>query len=266
MELDTSHTQLEGQAPEAFQIRFVGNDVTPETIPVRELGEAIIQFENAIRIIVEKRHPNVKHPSLFLTSVDFESCGWRFFPDAKSFAVPAILSICTAISSGDFSEIPYDALGCLDPIVRIAKKHKCLGEINQYSGITKSSLVGFGPQTEIVRPKERTIKGETSIFAFVQWAGGQKPKIHVVLPDESLLNCESTREVIKQIKIYEWYTFHGTAVWDLNTDKMVSLSISSATRNETESALTAFTEISAKLGHIFDDENPDEFARRMRDS
>lgn len=252
------------QTGNEYQLRFSGNGVSPTTVPVHELCDVLSAFDNAIRLIITDKDTHANEATLYLVSVDNESLGLRTISNYAAKTAVAISLITSTITSQVYSGIPEKSIAEIEKIIRFTHRHNCIGEINGITNGVKTNLATITADTEIKRPAESTIKGNTSIFAFVQWAGGVNPRVHLLLPDEKTLNCKANREIIQNLKIYDWHTFHGQAEWDATNGKLLAFNITGAVHRENKSAYDAFSKISERFGHIFDNQSPDDFFNEMR--
>jgi hypothetical protein len=249
---------------DGYQLRFYGEGISPGTIPVADLTEILGAIDSAIRAIILERDENANKASLFLVSIDNQSLGLQFVPNFATKAAVAFAMLSSVIQSQVYSGIPEKSITEIDKIVRFTHRYNCNGEINVITNGSKLTLATITPDMEIKRPAEIALKGRTSIFAYLLWAGGKNPKIHLILPDESLLNCKASKDLIKHLVMYDWYTFEGDAEWDMATGKIVSFRAIEATHRENPSALDAFTKISEKFSDMFGDDDPAEFFHDMR--
>jgi hypothetical protein len=251
-------------APEEFQLRFYGEGVSPTSIPVHELSEVLNALDSTIRSIVIDSDAHAEGMSLFLVQVTDESLGLRVVSNYAAKAALAFSLVSSAVQSQVYSGIPEKSITEFEKIIRFTQKHNCNGEINGFTNGTKTTLATITPETEIKREAEIKISGKTSIFAYVQWAGGKTPRIHLMLPDERYLSCKAERELIKKLRIYDWYSFDGDAEWDAVNDKLVSFKVSDVTHRDNPSSLKAFDQISQQFHHVFGDQSPEEFFNDMR--
>lgn len=209
-----------------LEIRFVGDDVKPNTVKPHEIAELIIAFEKSLLSDIKERHPEIDINELLFGFKEIQdaSIGVRFIPKlVRDIVVGSFTLISTSFETGDFSSISNETISELKPLTKFSKKYNCIGEFN-LNGRTLSS---FTSTTEIQYNKNPIIEGEVKLFGRVIDSGGDNPNVHLKINDEHTIIIPTSEAFAKQLayKLYEKVNLVGTAKWDALTFEIKSFKI-----------------------------------------
>lgn len=248
-----------------LQLRFIG-DIKPQNERAHDIGEVMSAFEDALAVIVVRRHPQLKRDTiaLGLTKIEHESVGLVFEPDLNELVFSAALELIGAIQDKAWANLPYGSLAALRKILRFVIKKKCTAQlkINQAEHVVSTLLT---PETVI--PSSVSLFGETEIYGQVRRAGGSEPKVEIRTLQGETLYCSTTEEIARQLggRLYEQVGVRGAAEWNFETLEIEEFEITKVLNYTSTTPSDAFKKLSESFGSYFAGiDNVEEWAHEVR--
>ena len=201
-----------------LKLRFTGEHIKPTSERAHDIGEIISAFEEAIAIIVARRHPQLKRESvtISLVGVEHKSVGLVFEPNLEELVFPAIFDLMEAIQDKAWALLPYGTLNALRKILRFVNKRECVAQLSTAYGDRAISTI-LTPDTII--PSSVSLFGETQVYGEVKRVGGSEPKVELRTLQGETLYCTTSEEIAKQLgsRLYEQVGVYGVAEWNFET-------------------------------------------------
>lgn len=208
-----------GAESSKLELRFAGNNVSPDVVKPSEVAELLVGFEKAILSEIKDRHPEFDTNQIFLvfSQIKNESLGLEFLPKTiQDVIVSTFTIISSSFQTGDFTQLNNDTISELRTLTKFSKRHNCAG----YFKLNGQDISSFTPSTEIPLNKNPIIKGDIKIFGRVMDAGGKNPNVHLRISDSNQEFIFTTTEShAKELahKLYEKVYLFGSAKWDAIT-------------------------------------------------
>lgn len=209
-----------------FEVKLVGEHLTPDKISSRDVGKLIASIEQMIASIVARDNPALdideKDVVVGLSSVREGSYVLGFETAYESEAVRAYTTVTNAISTADFRSLPPNSIKAVKEIRVITRKYHTDTEFWLHNG-QSVQLATVKPET-LIETDEFVIKGTTTLYGTVIAVGGEDPP-RVRL---RLIGMGKTREfnladrrgsglaLARQLgqRLYTKVGLRGTAHWD----------------------------------------------------
>lgn len=236
-----------------FEIRLDGIGVSPSTVRIKDLTDIISSFEEIMIDLTKKEYPDIDTNDIVigLSEILGGSAKFRF----QSFLPSMLATFVTftqAIANNDYKHIP------LEPIRKMtecSKRLQCNIEFRK-SFDSKIPLAKITPNTHITAPENQYIEGQTTIYGIIERIGGKDPTVMVTLLNGQTIYSKINAEFAKKIasKLYNWVGLIGTALWELESYKIVSFEISDITNYEYTPISVSVSELSGMIGKYWSSE------------
>ena len=253
--------------PPLFDVRFEGQGIYPEKIPLRSLVTTLsaVQRLAAGSAPIDEEETDVDNEvepdeSLRLLDIKRGSAVFQISTPTTSDPRPALHRLRLI---GDFLEdqendvenIDY-ALSPIKDLSATARSLDCTITLRE-AGPGKRILARFQPTSYESISKVLLVEGETSFVGTVQRVGGAtgvKCGLRVGFQHRMLICRVPEKDVARAIgkRLYEDVVVHGTADWLKRSWKMVSFTIRSVTQPAQGSILDAFEELRQAGGKSWD--------------
>lgn len=207
---------------EIIEIKFEGNGIKPSKVKASEIAELIKSYETSIVSLIKREYPELDEDFVLLSfdQIDDKSISIKCLAHkATQYVIPAYLLLTTSVASGNYNQLPQEAVEGLRCLTRFSKKHNCDGNFIQ----NNQRLASFHPDTKITYSNENVIKGETTIFGEVQRAGGVDPRVTLKINNEYTISFDVKKEIAIQLagNLYKDVSLLGIATWDKKTYRVL---------------------------------------------
>ena len=201
---------------ELLELKFIGDDISPELIKAKDLAELITAFEDSILRIVLNKNPELieENKIVGLVNIEKSSAKFRFKPSYPSIALSAFLALSNSITQNNYSKSPLKSVESLVKISEFSKRHNCTAEFRSKINSPQPEAI-ITPSTLVEVPESLFITGETTIYGKIERVGGAKPKVMIRSEDNNLIICDISEEMAQQLghKLYKISGFVGSAKW-----------------------------------------------------
>ncbi len=198
-----------------LEIKFSGDDISPEKISLDELSYNILLFDKLIRPIIEQENNDI---SLDRSYVGFTDLGNRsislryIIKQNLTTVLEAFTLLLISISDKDISRLPVKTINELDKISKFNEKWNCKAEFGEFKDENFINYVGF--TNEFKSEKLAQIKGETTLYGYVERAGGEDhPSLLFLLPHGEKIEVSVTKEQAASVRLYSNVGIKGEATW-----------------------------------------------------
>ncbi len=163
--------------PVLLELRFIGKNLKPKTLSIKELTTLLDRFDRAMKAIMVSRHPHLEIPPNYISleNIKHNSIGLQCAVnslDEESYE--AFSEFSEGIQSGDYDNFPAESLDSLNYFSTFNKKRNStmvvgtrksgrFKKLAEFKGIEKSKLSSFSDT--------RTLYGE-----LIQIGGKTNPK------------------------------------------------------------------------------------------
>jgi hypothetical protein len=250
-----------------FQLQLIGANVTPETVPAKELADFVEQVEAAVRAAVE-RDPTLAALSpdevlVSLVGVDEGSNKLTFA--VASAALLAVAAITEAVATAHYAAIPPPSQEALSAISRQAARRKWLVEFqpDQGRGIRHAVISEDHP---VPAPTVAKISGSMTILGQCMRVGGAQPRAEIRLPSGDLLFIDITEEMAISLGplLYKPVSLEGRATWEVEGWKLVEFRATRLTEYRGAPIPQTFAELAKASGGRWDNIDAAEYVRELR--
>lgn len=238
-----------------IELRFKGNNISPDKVKASEIGLLVINFEKALLNQIKEAEPsiNISNEVLFtFERIDNNSLDLFFIPkQVREIVVASYVVIATAFSTGDYTKINKESISALNEIVKFSKRNSCTGSFN----LDNEEISSFEPNHEIAIPKSQTITGETTLYGKIIRIGGEEPKVHFRIDENQKLIFDIDENLAKKLspKIYDFIGLVGIATWNSKDFSIEKFEVSRLLEFDNKPIATTFTEISGLIGKYWDE-------------
>jgi hypothetical protein len=220
------------------EVRIVGQDIAPEKISSRDVGELIASIEQMIASVVARDNPSLqideKEVIVGLAAVQQGSYILQFQSVYADEVAQAYTFITQSIASADYSDLPPKTLNAIKDIRKITRKYRTDTEFWSKNGVQQQlAVVTQNTRIELDTP---LISGKTTVYGTVIGIGGEDPpRVRIRLIDGRQLYCNITRRddlrVARQLgqRLYQRVGLHGTARWDVRDMALVDFVVETVT-------------------------------------
>ena len=205
-----------------------GRNVHPETIGMGELGELLKQLEVSIRSAVSPleltNHSDSRVPLISLIDLHKGNSS-DMGMSVLDYAIPAVSAMTKALAQKDFASLPPRTHAGLRNIYKwAANSHRVLEfQEDQALGIFKASISRAHP---VPKPAEDEpcVEGQTTVWGYLEKAGGRKPKAFLHFPDGSKVIVNADEATTKELggRLYEDVGIEGVATWRIRDRKLLA--------------------------------------------
>jgi len=237
-----------------YELRFLGQDMSPEKVSASDLGDLIESFESLLITNALKDNPNLKKEdlSISLVSIKKGSLALGVSLHQPIIQAPIIKKISKDITRNDFSEYSGKEIEYLKSIFGFTKKHRCTAQISEGSEV-KTLLAEITSETQI--SPTSLITGETTIYGRIFAVGGIVPNVHIETPSGEKLICKVNLQLAKVLanRLYGWVGLIGKARWDSKFFQIQDFEIEEILDYEPGSTLKTIEELKKTYGKYFKD-------------
>lgn len=147
-------------------------------------------------------------------------------------------------------------------ILKVAKSKSANFKI--ITSKSKTPLTTFLHTKELPDNWQNTLKGITSIYGELLNIGGSEPHAKVRIHTGRTINCDLSKDLAKKIssRLYSQIGLTGIATWDTNENQVVAFKAMDVLNYNPSS--NSMNRLSEKFGKYFEDINPDEFIKEIR--
>jgi hypothetical protein len=205
-----------------FSVRFVGDDIAPERIPLRAVNDAL----SAVQDIASARDPfemGRVPPEKSIGLLDVRrgsaiySCVARA-PDEAKRNLSRFAAVLTDNGETDAeSDLLVSVLSSIQSLSEVAKSNRCRIEIDLLDGPQRFTFsVSEGDFTRL--SKSLLLKGDTTVVGKIERAGGvtgMKCLLRVPGRRRALYCNVQSRDLVRRLgqHLYETIAATGSAVW-----------------------------------------------------
>ncbi len=212
-----------------IEIKFSGGEISPSKIALSELSHNILLLEKLIKPIIEEQQPSIQLDKTFagLQELGNRSISLRYvIKEHKDIVLAGFALLIQCITDKNIESLPTKTVDEIQTISRFNSKYHCQVELGETVGDNFQTYVNFGD--EYVAEKLLQIKGSTTVYGEIEWVGGAKPTITLVLKTGEKIDVEVTKEDAHAWQAYSNVGIVGDAVWrgkDLKLSKLVAKEI-----------------------------------------
>ena len=237
-----------------FELKFFGNDISPEKVKPSEIAQLLANFERIIINQAQFESPGIDSDEVLFCfdKLDDKSLDLIFKTlKLKDILLSSYLTVATAFTTGDYSKIDKSAITPLKDIVKFTKKHNCEGSFK----LNDETISSFNSNVEINYNLPQSIKGETTIYGKIIRVGGEEPRIHFRTSDDEKLIFDIDESLAKKLasKLYEFIGLIGTATWNINNFRIENFKIDSIIELDNKPITEILDEIKGVIGKYWDE-------------
>ncbi len=256
-----------------FEVRFIGKDVSPESVPIRTVSEAL----SAVQDLASGRDPfETPHvpqsKSIGLVRVRRGSAVYTCVAQDPSGARKNLALVGKALSSpDDESENEHTIVASLKPLDRlsvIARSVGCRLEIIGLNGAPKLLATIEGDSFDKISGRH-LVQGETTVVGALQRVGGATEMRCSMLVEgrHGLLYCDvASKELVQRLgqHLYEQIAATGTAVWINRIWRIYKFTVRDFTQPKTDNPLKAIEKLRKAGLRAWDSvSNPETYLREL---
>lgn len=205
-----------------IEVRLIGDDLTPNKISSRDVGELITAIEQMIAAVVAQDNPalGIKEDEVIVGLSGVEK-GSYILQFESLYEIPsqnAYQKIAEAVVTGKYDNLPIHSIEAIRTTRKIARTYKTETQFWEKNGQYRQ-LATIAPNTEIdvILP---TIAGKTTLYGYIIGImGSDPPRVHLRLISGEKIICNVTRknnlQVARQLgqSLYTNVGVRGTATW-----------------------------------------------------
>jgi hypothetical protein len=204
-----------------IKIKMTGTRVSPESVPVHELGDLLTQLQRAIIEILKAQ--GVDATEDYISLVGIKKGSNLLTVSVPDRASPALRVIAKAAKTQDYTPIPLEAHRSLFNIYKKAAEKEWKLELlgSPALKIPKAVISINHPVPEI--EVERVVSGSTTLYGRIIGVGGErKSKVRLRLVDGSALDIDADEDFARTCGrlIYEDVALDGEVAWNANWELM----------------------------------------------
>lgn len=256
-----------------FVFEIEGENVSPQTVGLRNLLEILANFEAAVAVTA-KSHALAGEAEAELHLVSVGDGSDRLTFAATERAYRAASTITRAIATDDFESVPLVAH---ESLRRLSKCSRSTGWTFRLSTRRNGHAAGtrtlpevieaaITPDKELMLPTEVT--GATTLLARVDRVGGESsPTASVYLERGEKLTVELRDKVMAQSlgdRLFQVVSLDGIATWNYETWSIKRFVVQRIGEFEDTSAKEAFRALSEAAGNRWESVDPMEFVAELR--
>lgn len=246
-----------------FQISLTG-DVKPDTTRAGDLAEFLLNFETAVLETAAAQGITLNEDD-GISLINIEEGSNRLSLSASSVLVGALSALSVAVSSNDFSEVPYRAHERLHEISKQAeKKHwgVCI-TANSSLKIEEAEISSKNPVSE---PSLQTVIGATTLVGKVEMIGGDPPRVYLRISNQERRRIEVAENVARLLadRLYETVSIDGEATWNTSTWDVEKFKASSISEYQDTDPLEAFEKLAKASKGRWDGVDVTDYVKKVR--
>lgn len=207
-----------------FILRFYGNEVTPESFSIKELGQLLINIEEGIKSVVESKFPESDPEEVKISLIDIEnkSESLKFAINGETTS-DAFLYWGKSIKVNTYTDLPDKAYRGFKYLQSLVEKKKCRSElIHKNEQIYELSF-----DYELIKQENVLVKSDISIFGELIKIGGETSKAWFELTNGQKIDFGITKEQAEELSpnLYKTIGLKGNAKWNVKTQNIISFKL-----------------------------------------
>lgn len=234
-----------------IEFTISGDNITPESISIRELTELLTNLENSITAISQIQSKNKLTDTFTLISIKSGSASYELkYPEQYNDSTRIVLN---AISNNKINELLPKCIEGIKKIYEFTKRKIC--KINIKIKDTEPLEATIDSSMEINEPSSYILQGDTTIYGIVERVGGATgPKVSIRLSNNKTITCSIDENIAKELgkRLYMWVGILGKATWNINDYTIESFDIKGITEYNGGSIIEGFKELSEIAGKYWD--------------
>lgn len=235
-----------------LEFRLYGDNISPRVFKAKEVGEILINVEDALKGYIFENNPTLDTRDLFISpiAINDQSLGLKFSPNVAKYFVSAFIGITTAIKANDVSTLPLNTRHSLAEVQKVVRTKNCSAEFK----INGEVLANIDSNTQL-DITEDIIKGDSTIYGEVQRVGGNEPTVWVILNTGKRIVLSVDKIQAKKLsrKLYEEVGFKGAAKWAKQSQTLLEFKVYDILdQYEPKSLKESFSEIKSIIGKYWD--------------
>lgn len=193
-----------------------GDAVTPETLPIEELGALLQELGKGIRALGAANADF----GLALAELHHGSINLAFATDDLDRASAPVLRYATALQKRALAGLPEPTQKSMRHIRNICKKKSMTATLGAMPA--PDMVVVVDSHFEFEDDPSR-IRGQTTLYGILRRAGGAKPALELHMEGGARVTCEATKEFVLACadRLYSPVGIEGTAWYEPDELKMV---------------------------------------------
>jgi hypothetical protein len=207
-----------------IEVRLIGENIKPEQLSSRDIGQLIASVEEMIAPLVARDNPALgideSEVTVGLSSVQQGSYILRFETLYESASQVAYNKVTNAIDTGKYDTLPHRSIEAIKTVRKISRKYQTDTQFWEKNG-TYKQLATVSAATEI-DVEVNYVSGKTTIYgSVIGIIGYNPPRVTLRLLDGSIIRCNVTTQnnliVAKQLgqHLYSDVGVRGTARWNV---------------------------------------------------
>ena len=231
-----------------FQLRMIGERVTPETVRAGDLADLVADLEAAIIAANPEPVDGVDIGEATVSLVGIEAGSNRLTFAVLAAALPWVGAITEAISSDRCDRLPARSH---ERLHKISKQAERKGWAIEFDGDRERNIAEATISAEhpVPPPTPSVATGQTTIWGRLMRVGGAKPRAEIRLPDNNLLYFDLSEQLAKELSegLYETVSVEGVATWDVDSGSLTDFKATRilSYRPEKSNLVRAFEELAA---------------------
>ena len=249
---------------EAFELRFIGGDITPSNVRAHDVASVLEATEDLLASSVLRAHPELSNDDIIIgiTSITSGSLVLRFSPSLPTLVLPIFEQVTTAIQSQSFERLPQAARLALRKIATFTRKNRCIAEFRAVGRDTPLAVIN----ADLVIADAVRMLMQTTLYGRVLNAGGKNPNVHIETLQGDIVICSGNQEQIKLLagRLYNNVGIVGIARCNVETLEISEFEIEEVLVYEETPITSAFAQIAEVAGHYFDHIDAADYVRILR--
>lgn len=208
-----------------LEIKFSGGNVAPEKLSLSELSSQILLLEKLIKPIIELQNPTLPIDKSFvgLHELGNRSISLRYkIKENKPEILAAFTLLTQSIKTSNTAALPLKTIDELESISKFNQKYSCQVDFGETVENKFEPVVQFS--SEYLPEKEQQIKGTTTVYGKIQWIGGDKPTITLLLENGHKIDVAVDENDLAEWRAHVYVGITGDAVWKGKDLRLVKLS------------------------------------------
>jgi len=248
-----------------FSMLFRGEDVSPETMSLKQLAQFITELEDAIAVEGGIKS-TIRSPIISLIKLVQTNNTLAEF-ETTEHAAQTLENISSALSLDEPILLKPATRLHLKKMVSAAREYKMEVE---FRGRDRDSVV-LDWKSNFFRPEKPLYPmGNTTIYGVCDWIGGNPPKatIRLISPrKQNELSVYLTMPMVESIKeyLYKEVCIEGTAQWNSITWKIEKFTASRVSPGPSRKYAETFRAFADVVGDILEGQSPEVLLKKWRD-
>lgn len=206
-----------------IEIRLVGDNMTPDKVSSRDIGELLPAIEQMIASLIARDNPALgldeSEVVVGLAAIEQGSYKLQFETLYEVEVARAYRQITGAISADNYGSLPLKSIEAIKIVRKFTRKYKTDTQFWEKNG--RYAQLATVTVTTKIDVETTTITGKTTLYGTVIRVGGENPpRAKLRLLDGTLITCNITETNILKVarelgrRLYSMVGVHGTARWD----------------------------------------------------